>query len=80
MRLVLYPDCEIFGRFIDFKQCIWRHICSLHNENSADLAFIPPQNVIKEFEKTPDDVVDNGIPSVPQSQLPVSPHIRFYYL
>ena len=24
---VTYPECEIFGCFFHFKQCIWRQIC-----------------------------------------------------
>ncbi|CAF4536466.1 unnamed protein product, partial [Rotaria sp. Silwood2] len=60
---VIYPECEIFGCFFHFKQCIWRHICELHlkkeflendvsrrtMKNLAALAFISPQNVIEEF-------------------------------
>ena len=23
----LYPECDIFGCFFHFKQCIWRNIC-----------------------------------------------------
>ncbi|CAF1466004.1 unnamed protein product, partial [Rotaria sordida] len=69
---VIYPQCEIFGCFFHFKQCIWRHICELHlkkefleNDVSrrtmkklAALAFIPPQNVIEEFVRIKENVLD----------------------
>ncbi|CAF3887522.1 unnamed protein product [Rotaria sordida] len=60
---VIYPQCDIFGCFFHFKQCIWREICELHlkkeflendisrrtMKNLAALVFIPPQNVIEKF-------------------------------
>ncbi|CAF3429527.1 unnamed protein product [Rotaria socialis] len=60
---VICPECEIFGCFFHFEQCIWRHICELHlkkeflendasrrtMKNLAAIPFIPPQNVIEEF-------------------------------
>ncbi|CAF1607524.1 unnamed protein product, partial [Adineta ricciae] len=66
---VIYPECEIFGCFFHFKQCIWRHICELHlkkeflendasrrtMKNLAALAFIPSQNVIEEFVRIKDN-------------------------
>ncbi|CAF1420378.1 unnamed protein product [Adineta steineri] len=69
---VIYPNCEIFGCFFHFKQCIWRHICELHlkkefiendinrraMKNLAALAFIPPQHVIQEFVRIKENASD----------------------
>ncbi|CAF2150458.1 unnamed protein product [Rotaria magnacalcarata] len=69
---VLYPECDIFGCFFHFKQCIWRHICELHlkdeflqndisrrtMKNLAALAFVPPQHVIEEFVRMKESASD----------------------
>ncbi|CAF3026468.1 unnamed protein product [Rotaria sp. Silwood2] len=87
---IVFPQCEIFGCFFHFKQCIWRNICELglkkqflENDDSrhtmknlAALAFIPERNVIEEFNQ----IKENTPEVLDGKQKKIFDYIHIYFI